>query len=96
MKYHANKIANWNEGCGIGPDSIHTHLLKECSIELSVPPILLYKKSISIVTVSETCKISYVLSTFKKGCKSDLLNYHLISLTSVACKTMEHIITKSL
>ena len=37
-------------------------------------------------------KHAYVTSISKKGAKTDPTNYQLISLTSVVCKSMEHIL----
>ena len=41
-------------------------------------------------------KHAYVTPVYKKGDKSDPKNYRPISLTSVICKTMEHIIVSQL
>ena len=76
----------------IGPDSLPPKLLKELSHELAPCLTLLFKVSIHQSTLPLDCKTAIVMPLFKKGSRSDPCNYHPISLTSVCCQVLEHII----
>jgi len=75
-----------------GPNSIHPYVLKAIAAEIS--PILtnIFQLSLNSGTVPSQWKHAYVSPIFKKGNKSDAKNYRPISLTSIVCKVMEHII----
>ena len=75
-----------------GPDLIPTRVLKECSTVLA--PILaeLFQKSIDTGSIPDDWLTANVVAVFKKGEKHDPSNYRPISLTSVTCKILEHII----
>jgi len=47
-------------------------------------------------TIPIPWKHAYVSPVFKKGDKANPKNYHPISLTSVVCKSMEHIIVSQI
>ena len=51
----------------------------------------LFQKSLNCETVPNDWKKAYVTSIYKKDNKSSPI-YHSISLTSVMCKVMEHIL----
>jgi len=74
-----------------GPDAIPTRLLQEFASELSPVLTLLFRASLSQATVPDDWKQTLVAPIFKKGDKSSPANYGPISLTSVCCKIMEHI-----
>ena len=74
-----------------GPDAIPTRLLQEFASELSPVLTLLFRASLSQATVPDDWKQALVAPIFKKGDKSSPANYRPISLTSVCCKIMEHI-----
>ena len=75
-----------------GPDGIPARILKECAS--SVAPILqkIYQKSISTGTLPKAWLNANVSPVFKKGDRSLPSNYRPVSLTSIACKQLEHII----
>jgi len=75
-----------------GPESLPPKLLKELSHELAPCLTLLFKASIHQSTLPLDWKTALVMPVFKKGSKSDPSNYRPISLTSVCCKVLEHII----
>ena len=79
-----------------GPDSLHPYVLKATAAELS--PILthIFKQSLESGEVPLQWKHAYVTPIFKKGSKAHPGNYRPISLTSVVCKTMEHIIVSQI
>ena len=56
----------------------------------------IFKQSLETGAVPFQWKHAYVSPIFKKGQKPDPKSYHPISLTSVICKSMEHIIVHQL
>ena len=70
------------------PDSV----LKECKNALSYPIYLIWRKSLDTETIPSDMKIQSINPIFKKGEKSDPLNYRPISLTSHLIKIFERVI----
>ena len=56
----------------------------------------IFSQSLETGSVPSDCKHAYVTPIFKKGTKSDPRNYQPISLTSIVCKTMEHILVSQI
>ena len=79
-----------------GPDGVHPVVLRNCSQCLSKPLVWLFKKSLMEGCVPRDWKQANITPIFKKGCRSDALNYRPISLTSVVCKVMERQVRKHL
>ena len=79
-----------------GPDKIPSRLLKELAYQISPALTLLYRASISQGTVPLDWKLANVVPIFKKGSKSCPSNYRPVSLTSICCKILEHIIYSSI
>ena len=75
-----------------GPDGIHPKFLKECASNLDRPLYYLFRDSLDSGIIPDIWKVAYVTPIYKKGARSDPLNYRPISLTSVVCKAMERII----
>ena len=59
-------------------------------------PTHIFKQSLETSTVPLQWKHTYVSPIFKKDQKSNPKNYRPISLTSVICKSMEHIIVSQI
>ena len=76
----------------IGPDLIPNRVLKECYAELT--PILgaIFRKSLALGQLPSDWLKANVIGIYKKGQKCEPSNYRPVSLTSVTCKLMEHII----
>ena len=79
-----------------GPDEIHPRVLKELSIHLA--PVLtdLFQRSLDSGQVPDDWKEANVAPAFKKGEKYKASNYRPISLTSVVCKLLEHIVASNM
>jgi hypothetical protein len=79
-----------------GPDSISPRILKEPATDISPLLQLIFQKSLDTGVVLDDWCIANVSSVYKKGQKSLAENYRPISLTSVCCKTMEHILASKI
>ena len=79
-----------------GPDKISPMILK--TLSSSFAPILqvLFSKSYHLGNIPDDWRKANVTPVYKKGPKTDPANYRPISLTSIPCKIMEHIITSSI
>lgn len=89
-------LQNLKEHKACGPDNIKPKVLKEMANIVAPMLTLIFKKSYDCGEVPEDWKSAYVTPIFKAGTKSDPANYRPISLTCVACKLMEHIITSAI
>ena len=75
-----------------GPDNITPKMLKACAD--SIAPLLqqIYKKSLTTGELPDDWLNANVSPIFKKGNRSNPANYRPVSLTSIPCKLLEHII----
>ncbi|NQZ52424.1 MAG: reverse transcriptase family protein [Moritella sp.] len=79
-----------------GPDNIHAKLLKSLSLDsrfVSAVTMLLCKCA-SSGSIPDIWKDANVIALFKKGSKSDPLNYRPVSLTCIMCKIYEKLIKR--
>ena len=79
-----------------GPDGIPACVLKELAFDLA--PILthLYQQLLNTGALPEKWKSAFITPVFKKGKRSDPLNYRPISLTSIVFKIFEHIVASQI
>jgi len=77
-----------------GPDSIPNIVLK--TLANSIAPILttIFQSSVNSGSLPKDWLGANISSAFKKGDRHDPSNYRPISLTSVPCKLLEHIICR--
>ena len=75
-----------------GPDGLIPKVLKECASSVAPVLTIIYRKSISTGQLPEDWLTANVTPLFKKGNRSDPSNYRPVSLTSIPCKLLEHII----
>ena len=75
-----------------GPDGIHFQLLKDLSQELAPVICHIFSKSLSTGDLPDDWLTTNITAIFKKGEKCKPSNYRPVSLTSVTCKLIEHII----
>ena len=89
-------LAKVNPSKSSGPDNIPNRILKECATQLA--PILqkIFQVSIDTGELPKDWTYGNISSIFKKGDKHLPENYRPISLTSVPCKLLEHIICRHL
>ena len=75
-----------------GPDSIPPKFLKEVAEEIAPSLGIIFQASIGQGEVPDDWKQASVTPIFKKGDRTTPANYIPISLTSICCKTLEHIV----
>ena len=79
-----------------GPDGLSARVLKECSSEIAPILTLIYSESLAQGIVPDVWRQANVAPVFKKGEKHNAANYRPVSLTSICCKTLEHIIVSNI
>ena len=79
-----------------GPDGITNRLLKSCKEALVKPLTKIFRKSMETGIVPMAWKEANVSPLFKKGAKTNPLNYRPVSLTSVVGKVFETLIRDAL
>ncbi|KFP68848.1 hypothetical protein N322_02266, partial [Cariama cristata] len=76
----------------VGPDGIHSRILKELASALAKPLCIIYQPSWLTGEVPDDWRLANVPPIYKQGRKEDPGNYRPVSLTSVPGKVMEQII----
>ena len=87
------KLCVLDSDSSMGPDGLHPMLLKSCPA-LAYPIYKIFASSLQTGTLPHQWKLSEIVPLFKRGSRSDPLNYRPISLTSVCCKTLERIVVE--
>jgi hypothetical protein len=75
-----------------GPDGLHPRFLKELADQLSYPITIIYQTSMRDMELPEEWKQGKISAIFKKGNRKSAKNYRPVSLTSIVCKSLEHIV----
>ena len=75
-----------------GPDNIPARILKELAHEISPGLTAVFNQSLHTGELPSDWKTALVTPIFKKGNKHLPENYRPVSLTSISCKVMEHIV----
>ena len=75
-----------------GPDSVPGNFLKLCAYEIAEMYQVLFQASLDQGVVPPDWKKANVVPLFKKGDKTSPENYRPISLTSLSCKILEHVV----
>ena len=79
-----------------GPDNIPNQVLKECTPQLAEGLTCILQKSVDTENLTEDWTHANVALVFKKADKHLAKNYCPVSLTSVTCELLEHIICSHL
>ena len=85
-------LRNLNIHKASGPDDIPTFILKVAAEELAPILTVFFQMSLDAGEVPEEWRDARVVPIFKKGEKHLPQNYRPVSLTSVMCKLLEHIV----
>ena len=91
-----NEIKTLDINSSPGADGIHPRLLCRCATEFSIPLSMIYNSSLMEGQLPEEWLSSQIAPIFKKGARTDPLNYRPVALTSVPCKVLEKIIVSRL
>ena len=79
-----------------GPDNISNRLLKTVATQISPAFTTFFQASLNQGYLPKSWKDANVVPIFKKGDKSRASNYRPVSLTSVSCKILEHILCSAI
>lgn len=85
-------LKNIDETKATGPDGISPRVLKRCAYPISVYLYLIFSKSLDTGLLPDDWKVAHIVPIHKGETKKDVVNYRPISLTSVSCKVIEHIL----
>ena len=89
-------LKNLNVHKATGPDNVSTRLLKTVAAQISPSLTTFFQASLNQGRLPKQWKQANVVPIFKKGEKSCAANYRPVSLTSVCCKVLEHILSSSI
>ena len=89
-------LSRLNPSKANGPDLLPTRVLKEAATEIAPYLSFIFQQSINTGEVPPDWKHANVVAIFKKGSRSEAANYRPVSLTTVPCKLLEHIIYRSI
>lgn len=78
------------------PDGISPRILKCCTWPIASYLYLMYTRSLSTGVLPDDWKMAHVVTVHKGGPKKYVNNYRPISLTSISCKILEHILYKEI
>jgi hypothetical protein len=92
----AKLLKNLNASKAAGPDGIPSQILKNCADILATPLTSIYNYSLESGSLPSDWLTANIASVFKKGDRNKAENYRPVSLTSVACKILEHVICRHL
>eukprot|EP00745_Piridium_sociabile_P010489 TRINITY_DN17347_c0_g1_i7.p1 TRINITY_DN17347_c0_g1~~TRINITY_DN17347_c0_g1_i7.p1 ORF type:complete len:298 (+),score=68.70 TRINITY_DN17347_c0_g1_i7:312-1205(+) len=79
-----------------GPDNISPRVLREVAAEITPALTVLFQAPMNTGVVPADWRTALVTPVFKKGERYKAENYRPISLTSVVCKILEHIVVKNI
>ena len=88
-------LSGLNPSKANGPDLPPTRVLKEAATEIVSYLSFISQQSINTGEVPPDWKHANVVAVFKKGSRSEAANYRPVSLKSVPCRLLEHIIYRS-
>ena len=89
-------LGNLKPGKAAGPDKIRPLVLKELREEISPIIKVIFDRSIETGKLPTDWCHAFVTPVFKKGDKSQAVNYRPISLTCILCKVLEHIMASQI
>ena len=92
----AKLLSNLKPNKASGPDKIAARFLKEMASVLAPSLTLIFKASLAQGILPDDWKKAFIIPVYKKGDRSCAAKYRPISLTSLPCKIMEHIICSNI
>jgi len=92
QKIVADKLVKLRVYKATGADELSPRYLKAGQVEICIPLLKLYQRSLKESSVPDDWKSANVCAIFKKGRKSEASNYRPASLTSQCSKMFESIV----
>ena len=92
----AKLLRDLNASKAPGPDNIPSRVLKQCAEQIAPELCKIFQKSLDSGELPSDWRKANVTCVLKKGDKHQPGNYRPISLTSVTCKLLEHIVCRHL
>ena len=90
------ELMNLKVSKSCGPDELHPRLLTELCNHLAEPIALIFNTSMRDGRLPYDWKRAFISPIFKKGSKHLAENYRPISLTSILCKIIKHLMGEKL
>jgi hypothetical protein len=91
-----SKLARLREDKAPGPDELHPRLLKMLGSSLTHPLLIIFRKSFEEAVIPTDWKCANISPIYKKGTRSEPLNYRPVSLTSQIGKLMETVLKENI
>ena len=85
-------IMNLNVHKSAGPDNISPFILRTAATQIAPALAKLFQLSLKTGVVPQDWREASVVPLFKKGDKHQPANYRPVSLTSITCKLLEHVV----
>jgi hypothetical protein len=85
-------LNNINSHKALGPGGIPARLLHEYASYIDPVLTKIFQISVNTGTIPDEWRSASIVLVFKKGDRHQASNYRPVSLTSIACKLLEHIV----
>ena len=85
-------LADLNPSKAAGPDSLPGRVLRLLAPQIAPVLTFIFNQSIQTGSLPSDWKTANVTPIFKKGDRAESKNYRPVSLTSICCKVLEHVI----
>jgi hypothetical protein len=92
----AKLLSGLNASKANGPDKVPIHILKSCSEHIAPVLRVIFTQSVKEADLPQDWRTAQITPIFKKGNRGEASNYRPVSLTSVVCKVLEHIVSHSI
>ena len=88
-KYIYKKLMKLKIDKSTDPDAMHQRPLKETAEQFLIALEIIYNSTLKKWSMPKEWKQAHIPAIFKKGNKTLACNYWSVSLTSIACKSIE-------
>ncbi len=89
-------LSNLQPKKAAGPDTIPARVLRDYAEEIAPGLTCVFQQSLDSGSLPEDWRQANISPVFKKGDRTKASNYRPVSLTSICCKTLEHIVHASI
>ena len=89
-------LRNLNASKAAGPDNLPSQILKHCASHVAPILTIIFRHSVRTGLLPSDWVAANVTAVYKKGDKHKAENYRPVSLTSVSCKILEHVVSRHL